>query len=747
MLGISECHRYGRIPGHRRDRVKHAAPQQPFVYRAAGATATASPDAARRSGRSVESGEGLVRDAQREISDIVREVAAAATAQMPESRYWAFLADRILRAMAAEGVTVWRKASVTEFDVCHRLGNVDFQDWSNASRQSHQCMLHEIAAGAGPAVVPSTPGATDPEQPANPSPHPVAVVAIDTDMGESSGSDPTYLIEVHLESGGGTVTHRGYLRFVAQMADLAGEFMRRQLIRRLRDDAKLSDWIDQQFDRWSRLSDPRSVIESLADSVAEGFDLDRVAVVRRERPREVIAVSHVDQVDRHSEAVRWILQQSLQTPVDDNGCYFDLDRDVGDGDGEDESLVLDCLIRVGTASDLALIGLRKDNHSGCAEEHRGHLIRLCRMAGIAIDIKTKATKRSLLGRWLAPSGAMNGSWYQRYRRQWMTGLGTLAAIVVAAMPVPNIVTSPAVLRPQQWQSVCSPRNAVVDAIYVRHNDRVEVGDPLLTLKDETLEQQIKQLRSERLRLEAELAVETENLIHPSADRSAARSQANSRRRVTELRIDGIDAQLEHLRSVEASLHVTAKQSGIVDAWRLRQRLIDRPVRFGEPLLKVVQLDTAWNAEAEVDQRRMGDLMCSGDAGELSVAVSPVAQPDVRWDATVKSIGPAVESESGSATLVQLALPDHLSITEDATAAASQGSLASVASPARTDAVGNAMASENPVATIPHEGMPVRVRFHCGTSPLAYVLFRDAIDSVRSFWGLHFGTPKKTEAST
>ncbi len=56
----------------------------------------------------------LVQVTVREISDIVREVAAAARSDRSTEEFLAFFVDRVLRAMAAEGVVVWRSSGPEE---------------------------------------------------------------------------------------------------------------------------------------------------------------------------------------------------------------------------------------------------------------------------------------------------------------------------------------------------------------------------------------------------------------------------------------------------------------------------------------------------------------------------------------------------------------------------------------------------------------------------------------------------------
>ncbi|MFG0261250.1 MAG: phytochrome sensor protein, partial [Novipirellula sp. JB048] len=243
-----------------------ATSDAPFLFSPTSSPLPASGAAAvPRSDRSPDS---LVDETRREISQIVREVALAVRSERSRDAFLKLLADRILRAMAAEGVVIWRceagappdtpRAAPPEpsqppqprtetmtmamaIDVVQRIGTITDRSIPASSAASHHRLLAEIVTVAEPVVVPCTPEASDPNVPANPTQFPAAIVPISCDP--QAGGE-SYLLEVFLEPGGGVATQRGYLRFIAQMADLAGEFLRADQLRDLHRRHNLAAQVD-----------------------------------------------------------------------------------------------------------------------------------------------------------------------------------------------------------------------------------------------------------------------------------------------------------------------------------------------------------------------------------------------------------------------------------------------------------------------------------------------------------------------
>jgi hypothetical protein len=271
------------------------------------------------------SGDDLVQRARKEISEIIREVASLSRQPLDQSQFFAALLDRIICAIAAEGAVLW-DCHAEKPQVVTRVGRVT--DSSIARKPctgAHVRLLHEIVQHQSPVVVPSTPDATDPEIPANPTAFPAALVpiidlampqAMQVNPHESIG--PRYLLEVFLEGEAGVATQRGYLRFVVQMADLASEFLRNDEIRRARSQASLHGTAMQSLTSMHSLQTSTAIAAQMVDDAAEMMNASRVTLAAIHSGRaKVLAISHVDRIDSRGAACKQLAQKivSLKLPT------------------------------------------------------------------------------------------------------------------------------------------------------------------------------------------------------------------------------------------------------------------------------------------------------------------------------------------------------------------------------------------------------------------------------------------------
>ena len=103
----------------------------------------------------------------------------------------------------------------------------------------------------------------------------------------STERDGGYLLEVFLEPECGVATQRGYLRFVAQMADLAGEFLRADQLRRLRRGRELAANVDQAVATLHKIEQRKKLEAAIVDLAADMFGFDRVGLCAGTSPRLV----------------------------------------------------------------------------------------------------------------------------------------------------------------------------------------------------------------------------------------------------------------------------------------------------------------------------------------------------------------------------------------------------------------------------------------------------------------------------
>lgn len=696
--------------------MKPAIADQPFLFKPPASQAAAG-------GAPRDSSRDLACETQREISDIVREIAAVSRSDISAESYFAKLTDGILRAMAAaEGVVIWTRGSELEFTPLARIGPRTDTSIEDDARQTHLCLLEEVYQAGAPVIVPPTPGANSPDVPANPTELPTALVPIDVGATTGNGNSSTgTVIQVFLEDGESVIAQRGYLRFIAQMADLASEFLRSCRLRELTSDQLWTKRVDQWCDELSQMSSPISIAERIADLMVEGFGFDRAAYLRPSTngraSYRVVAVSHVDQLDPKSDAVKWLIEQARQhlAAGDNDPVWVQANSDaLGDeSDGPHtraaSHLSVDAVLPMASIAKRsvdALLLLRSGDSQG--DVHlRPHVERFTKASNVVMrnaDMLASMSSRRFLGRSPVDSRPQSSA------RRWLSRCAIAVAVsLIAFMPVSMNMSADATLRPSGVQRVCAPRHSIVQSVFVQHGDFVRAGDPLLELDDADLNEQLVALYGRRSVLMEKRGVWTETLVDPNRgvgrthDPVGVREDAQTQRQLTDVELRGINEEIELLEMTKASLRVVADRDGYVDSWSIQGDESQRPVRRGEPLLSVVSDRSGWYADASFTQSRVQHLGPTAEGELISATICPVAHPDLRYQAVVDQVGPTVAAAQSSMPRTSVRF---LMMTEGAD----------------STGVGD-------VAVL-REGAPVKVLVNCGRRPLGYVLFQDAIDWVR-----------------
>ncbi len=686
---------------------------QPFVFTPAVVTAAVKdaalePPAGGRTSpisTAAANADPLVQVTVREIADIVREVAAAVRSDRSAEDFFGFFVDRVLRAMAAEGVIVWRLSdaeSAERFQAVRSVGRVTEAAIPIEGIRAHQRLLSEVSIQGQPVVVPATPGATDDSVPANPLDVPAAVLAIQSDP---TAAESEYLLEIFLDPESGVATQRGYLRFAAQMVDLAGEFMRADQLRQLRRSRKIVARVDQTLACLHEQTSTVGLEAQIVDLAADVFQLDQVGLCYFDGSHtDLAAVSHVDQIDRRSAAAKRLITNAKLELGDGGIARIDLGQQ---DDGLDRGIV------VGRdASSIRLIGLTKSDAPPWDDETAQQLQRFLLHAELALS-QTARFESIPGGRLLASLAPVcRGHRTSRWTRPIVTAAVLTLLLVAACFPLPLIVTAAATVKAADAQTINLPRDAIVQQVHVDHGHIVGPGDPLVTLVDPQLEREIVELMGRRAVLGQQQSRWTNALVETPSSRMEQNEQLEGQRSLVMEEISSVDQQLDLLRQIKASLTIRADRSGIVEGWRIQERLSGRPLRRGDHLLAVVAEDSRWIVDARISQNRLSHVRDAMANKLLLANVILDTAPDQHWQASLSKIGPSFSASQDAVTTTAALLElDREKFR-----------------PELNSGQFNAIS-----------GSPARVVFDCGSAPLAYLLFQDLFRKAGGSIGLYFGS--------
>lgn len=717
----------------------------PFVFSAGMAMPGGGVDAARSGSLGDHAAaDDLIRQTRREISEIVREVAELARRPTGIHSFFSALLDRTTRALAAEGAVLWDMAAQTPKPLL-RTGRVTDQQIHSRGRTAHDALLAEVAASGSPVVVPPTPidstsGDWVSDQPANPTDRPAAVVPIlDPLAGESKAS--RYLLEVFLEPDAGVATQRGYLRFTAQMADLAGDFLRLDELRRGRSQTAAQKRLSAVLPRVHRHDRLDACAAEIVDIAAEllvaarvtlvqlrplAASPDSVDIAKRLRRSRILAISHVESIDHRGAACRSLLEQivSLTLAPGQTVVLSEPQNAVADtakaANPDDAPLVGLLAISLGPDDRYRLFVQTKqakqlaDHDLEMIQSFASHAVEALRSIERIAAVPMARTWLSMFGT-AAATQTNRGSWM---RRMVVAGAAGGTILLAGMIPKTMTVSLSANLRPANVRTHYAPTDAVVQQVLVRHGDAVVEGQTMIVLQDLALDEQTTTLIGRRAVVSEKLARVVGSLVElPSSGmRSGNRENAHTsddalvqQQRLLEEEQRGIDQQLELLAQAGQRLVIRADRAGTVDAWQTELVALGRPVRTGETLVRVQPADARWAVDAKVPQNRRQLVMQRLTSGEDPVRLRI---GDSEGEAATANFARQIGFESSPtggppATIVELAI--------DASAD-----------------------STDPSSTIPtarwRNGMPVEVTVDCGDMPLAKVLFFDLIRSVRLQWG-------------
>lgn len=714
-------------------------PDTPFVFSASAAAgggyAPPRPSAA----------EDLVVQTRREIAEIVRETATLARRQLPRDQFFAAVVDRTVRALAAEGAVMWDVGEPIPTALV-RIGRVTDREIRGTAQTVHRKLLAEIAAAGTPVVVPPTPLESqqpdaevdlqaDSLTPANPTHFPAAIVPIPDPLeaasaSEADGPAARYLLEVFLESESGVATQRGYLRFTAQMADIAGDFLRLDEIRRGRRRETLETRMAELLPRIHRHSESAATAAEIVDAAAELFDAARATLVRLgagprpHRGAKILAISHVDAVDHRGEACRELLRQIVELELPGDAAIGFPAAEETEQEPESASprelagdAALYPLAAVAFGRDRRFRLLLQTDRPPAAdapefdELQRRSLQRLARHAEAALAATARLQSIPLSRFWLSLRSGDPGDSLSPAARLRRAALWTAAAVLpiaVGMLPVSMDVAIPATLRPDGVRTHYAPCDAIVEAMSVRHGDSVHVGRPLVTLRDTALEEQTATLSARRALISEKLARVLASLVSSPSQRAAAGADARGdddalvqQQMLLEEELQGIDRQLELLDEARERLILRADRDGRVDAWQVERTALGRPVRAGEVLLRVEPHRPRWLADAKVPQDR-GSLVFER-LGRRPDAEVRVRFDDAAGEASAKFVRHGVFEASPVGRPVAI-VEFELAGGDDSG------------------------------ADVPwRSGTPAEVTIDCGKLPLVQVLFYDFLRSLRLQW--------------
>lgn len=690
----------------------------------------------------------LVHQTKSEIRALANEIAGLAASEISQAKFLEGFLPRLKLAMGASASAVWRidgsSQGISEQAPFHLVAHQTLQqellnDDLYPSHQ-HRDILRSALVEAKPILVPPRTVHINADRPANPLDEAIILVPIGLEK------QIHYVLEVVQPSAGGPAAQRGYLRFVAQMAELMSDYFRRQRLREvsseLQQQRRLQTWLvriataDRQSDRDYQA----------ACGLSELLDLHPVFILRSPTQWStaswrVSAYSGVPEPDARSEVLEAAQQlvcklasankaaciEELATNPrgqnSDNSRLQWLNPFAKDGGGQDDRAgtaayqaellrvcqLLKCekLLSVSAASESHpwyLAAVTADSNS-LAEaipwKFHDNAQRLATESTSSLDMLLVHGRRAPYHNAVARSFSLNKP---TVASKWIIrGLILALAVVAAWTPLPQRIHVTGTLRAVDRSAHFAPMDAIVQEVLVREGDWVEAMQPLMRLRSSGLESQLDHIRGEIASLDDQLS-ELQNLRARASNLTLEENDAiNAEIQKLETRQRNHKQQQAILEKQERGLEIVAHSAGQVATWNIRNQFLHRPVSKGQLLTTVFEPQGKWQLQLSIPDKRMGLL--GKDNGSTGLA-KPL--PSLRFHLTSH---PQTVLDGQLVQLATQALPD-------------------IGDPTRASILALADIDETKLP-LREDGTVVHATLDCGRVPAIWLILRDAVSALRA----------------
>lgn len=685
-----------------------ATSQHGFTPPAAGDKA---PDAA--SGPSA----GLVAQTRQEIRTIAAEIAELSRGEIPPADFYDRFLTRVVAALGAAGAAVWTVKESGEQVLEYQINFEMAGPAGEARRMQHARLLQRFITDGEAVSVPPNSGTSE-HQYANPTEHLLLLAPL------HDGQRLAGVVEIFQRPSAGPATQRGYLRFLVEMAELAGGYLKVQRLRHYSDKQQLWGRLEHFIRRAHHSLETRATAYALANEGRRLIECDRVSVVLRHGRRwRVEAISGVDQVETRAPGVRLLEQTVKQVAAAKEALWFR--GDTSDLPPQLETAV-HALIDETHAGTLAVIPLSRPEFDADNEDTedsddapiiaalvieqlqgdpppRGFENRVDAVAqhgGAALANALDHESIFLLPLWRTIGRLQAVLAVRHLPKAALVLAGVLAAVAALVLtPAGFQVEGRGTLEPVIRREVFAGIDGTVVAVPVAHGDEVRAGQPLALLRSTSdMDVAVADLVGRKLATRERIASVERSLL--GEERLSVEEQDRLSGQLFQLRqvAKSIETQLQLYEQKRQQLRVTSPIDGQVVTWNVQDLLLHRPVRKGQALMTVVDPAGQWELEVEMPERRMGHVARAAAASEtaLEVTFMLATHPGDEYQGRLRQIERVADQREGGENTVLL----------------------------RVDVDKDELPDLRP-------GAGASARVHCGSRSIGYVWFHDLFEFVQS----------------
>lgn len=669
-----------------------------------------------------------IEQTKQQIRSLVSEISQLSKSDIGAEGYYAAFLQRVVSALAAVGGAVWLVEEGRRLQLAYQINlSQTLLDSSSEDAGRHLRLLNQVINSGEGNLFPPLSGAADENAGGNPTRYLIVLSPLRND-GQVEG-----IIEIFQRPDSPPATQRGYLRFMEQMSELAGEWLKTQKLRQFSD--KTSLWA--QADQFSRQIHESLNLRETAYAVAnEGRRLigcDRVSVaISRGRKCYIEAVSGQDTMENRSNIIAAL--SNLATRVIATGEPLWYEGSTEDMPPQIESAI-ERYVDESYAKSMTVLPLRRPVSIDAAHQaSTGHVDRDTDNQGEVIgaliieQIETELPRNIVAPRMdlvyehsaLAITNSLDHSnlflmpvWRTLGKAAWVVRARTLpktltiAGLVLLALGIMTFVKKDFYLKakgslePSIKQDVFVAVPGIVTKVHVIDQKIVQAGDPLVTLENTDLEVQLQEVLGQLQATHEQLLAATDALSRGANSNLTEdeKVRLGGQKRELIARISSLDLQHKLLQRKNELLKITAPIDGqVMLSWDVEESLMNRTVEPGQVLMTIADPSGKWQLELYMKETRSGkiDMARLEIKPDLDVKYVLATDPGAERDGSVEGVENITQmhDEEGHTVRIRVAI-DQKDISD------------------------------------PRPGTTVRGKILCGREAIGYTWFHEAFEWVQA----------------
>lgn len=570
----------------------------------------------------------LIEQTKQQIRSLVGEIAQISKAEIAPEEFYSEFLTRVVSALAAVGGVVWTVNQDGQLSLQYQINLQETRLRESEEAQSqHSRLLYKVFSGGEGILAPPHSGTDDSQQAGNPTDFLLVFGLLKTDL-ETAG-----IVEIFQRSDAAPSAQKGYLRFLAQMCELAADFLKSHQLRHFSDRQVL--WTQlEDFTRVIHASlDPRETAYTIANEGRRLIECDRLSVAITKGKRcKIVAISGQDVFDKRSNIVR--LLGRLATAVTATGDAVWYSGDTQDLAPQVEKAVEEYVDEAHSKT-VAILPLKRPgapeeedpSKRAKPEQPIGALIieqiedsRVPASMIQRVEVVSRHSATALANAMEHQNLFLMPLWRTLGKTRWVLQARTLpktlsiSAVVLAVIlflvlwPAKFEMEAKGTLEPVDRREVFANIDSRVEALKVNHGDQVQADQLLVHLRSTKLETDTAIVEGDLRSAKERLANIQRSLAEEGKLRLEERNRLRGEMAEIRERQASLEKQLALCKINQAELSIKSPISGQVITWDLRNRLpISRPVQRGQVLMRIADPSGPWQLEIHMPENRMGNV--------------------------------------------------------------------------------------------------------------------------------------------